>query len=140
MVIGSLIERNTNILDLGCGHKDLLKFVNPRRYLGIDYESGGDLQMNFNLDFVLPEGPWNYIVCSGLLEYIEDVPKFINTIKNQSDYYIITYWSKNRTLRQPNRLPNFSIENFVDLMNCQFDVIEIRKWKNHQIFLVKDKL
>jgi hypothetical protein len=137
-VIGSYIDMNTNVLDLGCGHKDLLKYIKPKKYIGIDFNDQADIKINFNLEFSLPRDEWNFIVCSGLLEYLNDVPAFINKIKKTSNKYIITYWSKNEQLRKPNGLEKFSVSDFLDLINQHFIIIEKNSWNNHQILILKD--
>lgn len=138
-VIGSQILSNTNVLDLGCGHKDLLKYITPKKYIGLDHNDVADVFVNFNLDFNLPDGPWDYIVCSGLLEYLTEVPSFVEKIKNHSKQYIITYWGKNHKLRGPNNLPEFSVKDFEILVNKHFKVVTHQVWKNHYIFVLEDK-
>lgn len=137
-IIASNILPNSNILDLGCGHKDLLNYITPKTYLGIDYNDVADLSINFNLDFTLPDENWDYIVCSGLLEYLNDIPKFLLTIKHHAKRYIISYWSKNSELRSPNNLPEFTMMNFEEEINRNFQILSKLNWKKHTIFILED--
>lgn len=137
-VIGSNINNNSSVLDLGCGHKDLLNYITPKTYLGLDFNDIADIVVNFNEDFDLPEGDWDYIVCSGLLEYLVNVPRFIEKIKGRSKTYILSYWSKNNQLREPANLPKFSVEDFIQETKNNFEVVSNLEWKGHLIIIAKD--
>lgn len=137
-VIAGNINNNSSVLDLGCGHKDLLNYITPRNYLGLDFNNIADIEVNFNEDFNLPEGDWDYIVCSGLLEYLVDIPKFIKKIKGKSKNYIVSYWNKNNQLREPANLPKFSIEDFKNVIENNFKITASVEWKGHLIIIAKD--
>ena len=94
--IGSYIPNRSKVLDLGCGSKDLLEYINPKEYIGVDYQQPiADLNINLNDTFECPrpnKGKWSHIVCSGVLEYLIDIDLFFKTIKGNSKCYIFTTW------------------------------------------------
>lgn len=137
--ISKRIKENSNVLDLGCGSKDLLNYITPNVYLGVDYDNSADLTINFNNSFEMPVGKWDYIVCSGLLEYLADIDKFLETVSTVPSTYIFSYWDKNETLRLPNNLPSYSVKNFTDTINEKFKVIESFSWNSHTIYICKQK-
>lgn len=139
--IASLISQNSKILDLGCGEKDLLNYVSPSKYIGIDYQSNSaDIRLNFNNSFVLPKDEWDYIVCSGLIEYISDIHLFFESIKNNSRLYVFTFWTKNESIREKNGLLGVSINEFKEILNKNYSIIEATSWKSHEIYVCQDKI
>lgn len=137
--ISKRIDTNMSILDLGCGSKDLLNYVTPSYYIGIDFNDEADIKVNFNEDFSLPPKKFDYTVCSGLLEYLIDIDLFLSRIKNSADTYIISYWSKHSSIRDQAKLTEFTIENFKNSINAHFELIEQFEWKSHLIFVCKNK-
>lgn len=133
--ISSFIDDNSLVLDLGCGNKDLLKYIKPKKYIGIDLNDFSDFKINFNEKFVLPAlETRDYIVCSGLLEYLYDLDYFFNAIKDKSKIYIFTFWKKHKSIENP-----FAIEvRFRDKLEKYFTIEKIDNWTSHQIFICKD--
>ena len=82
---------NKSVLDLGCGAKDLLKYYNPSTYLGVDIAETADLIVNFDEEFELPGG-WDYIVNSGILEYVDNLDRYLEKISKLGNEYIFTWW------------------------------------------------
>jgi SAM-dependent methyltransferase len=139
--IADEIPEQMSILDLGCGSKDLLNYLNnPKKYIGIDYNQPlADIQINFNNEFVLPKGEWNYIVCSGLLEYLLDLDYFFKQIKFCSKFYIFTFfttYSKRSRLNNPNEIE--SITEFEGKLSSYFEITKVAKIKEHNIYVCKD--
>lgn len=137
--ISKRIDKNKSILDLGCGSKDLLNYTTPSYYIGIDYNDIADIKINFNEDFTLPSDKFDYIVCSGLLEYLTNVELFLSKIKNSAETYIISYWSKHNSIREAHQLPEFTLDQFENCINENFLIIEKFKWKSHTVLVCKNK-
>lgn len=138
--IASYVTDNTNIIDLGCGSKDLLNYIKPSTYLGIDYNQPlADLEINFNEDFQLPSGNWDYLVSSGLLEYLFDLELFFSKIKQNSKHYIFTYWEiahKAKAIKNP-KVQHIDVVK--DLISQNFIVTKTTKYREHIIFVCIDK-
>jgi hypothetical protein len=137
--IATFIEHDKSVLDLGCGARDLLKYITPSRYTGIDYNSEyADLTINFNQHFTLPPGLWNYVIVSGVLEYLHDANHFLKQIKNAGETYIITMWWRYKNIENPAQLPSFY--DYGRIIEDNFTIVDTSKWKNHTIYICKDKL
>lgn len=96
-----LLLPNKSVIDLGCGAKDLLRYYTPSRYLGIDGGSKeADVIIDLDTDFTLPTG-WDYVVNSGILEYLLDINVYLEKIKNLGNEYIFTWWRDHLFPRMP---------------------------------------
>lgn len=134
-VIARHIPKKTSVIDMGCGGKDLLNYIEPSKYLGIDYtDSHADLIMDFNQQFEI-DGGWDYLVCSGVLEYLVDVDMFLSTIQGKSKFYLITVWGRFHTLNNPNAL---TYDQYMSLIDSKFKIIVRNKWKHHVILKCED--
>ena len=138
--ISSFIKPNKNVLDLGCGSKDLLNYITPKKYVGVDYNQPlADIQINFNKGFTIPTGSWDYIVASGLLEYLFDVNYFFSKIKNNSNNYIFTFWKDAHNSTSIVNPHLHSTSQVTSIINSNFVVTETDVFKKHLIFICKDK-
>ena len=68
-IIADMMLPNKKVIDLGCGAKNLLKFYNAKKYLGVDGIPSADLVVDLDGNFELPDG-WDYAVNSGILEFV----------------------------------------------------------------------
>jgi polysaccharide pyruvyl transferase WcaK-like protein/SAM-dependent methyltransferase len=97
------------VVDLGCATGQLHELCTGIEYVGCDFvapEKGVSFpfyQCDFNRQ-LLPADlrELETIVCSGLLEYIEDLPKFLVELRSRlkiSGYFIATYFNMNHVSR-----------------------------------------
>lgn len=141
--IATMIPEQMSILDLGCGSKDLLRYIkSPKKYLGVDYNQPlADLSINFNNKFSLPTDSWDYIICSGLLEYLLDVDNFFKQITHNSQSYIFTFYkpySNRQRLKNPNTIK--SVADFEKILNANFQIVQIEELTNHFVYMCKDNV
>lgn len=139
--IATMIPEQMSILDLGCGSKDLLRYIkSPKKYLGVDYNQPlADLSINFNNKFSLPRDNWNYVICSGLLEYLLNVDDFFKQITHLSQSYIFTFYkpySNRQRLKNPNTIK--SVADFEKILHANFQIIQIEELTNHFVYVCKD--
>lgn len=94
------------VLDVGCGPGALARLLPGVRYTGIDFVAASDPAFEFfECDFnrsPLPSGigPFDAVVCSGLLEYILDVPAFLESLRPLiCGRLIATYFNMNHVSR-----------------------------------------
>ena len=112
----TMMDPNKTVLDLGCGAKDLLRYYTPTRYLGVDIAVTADIQINFDNDFELPAG-WDYVVNSGILEYIDDPAKYLKRISTLGNEYIFTWWPGIGQGRMTNeRMKEEFIQQYYDIV------------------------
>ena len=90
-VISSMMDTNRSVIDMGCGSKNLLKYYNPSKYLGIDGIPYADVVVDLNSNFDLP-GNWDYVVNSGILEFVERPDLYLEKIKKLGNQYFFSWW------------------------------------------------
>ena len=129
------ISKKDSILDLGCGSKDLLNYCKPKKYIGIDYNDIADIKINFNNEFTIPKYNWDFIVCSGLIEYLNNASYFLDQIKNNSETYVITYKFKLTHIENENKLTH---AQFKEVLIKHFEITKTIDLKTNSIFICKD--
>jgi hypothetical protein len=71
-----------SIVDFGCGQREILDFVAPTEYLGIDCNEHADIYHDLNDSLVLDK-QYDVGLWLGVLEYLNDPAK---SVRNQKDY------------------------------------------------------
>lgn len=138
--ISKFIKNDSTVLDLGCGSKDLLRYISPKQYTGIDYNQPlADIEINFNSEFTLPDGMWDYIITSGLLEYLFDIDDFFSRIKKKSSNYIFTFWKEAHLAVSIKNPKLHSVDQVISIINNSFSVIKTDEYNKHIIFICTDK-
>lgn len=82
------LQKNSSIIDFGCGNKNILDFYTPKKYFGIDINPNADLIIdlnNYNQDY----SGYDYALVLGVLEYLDKPFEFLRKIKNSADTFII---------------------------------------------------
>ncbi len=113
------LQQNLSIVDVGCGKQDLLKLitqlypveiVNTVKYTGIDLykHCNSTIVKDFNKHEKI-EQKANIYFCSGIFEYIYDLPFFIENISQNADVIIGSYHFK--------ELQQFKHEYWVNFYN-----------------------
>ena len=97
-----------SVFDIGCGHGYLGTLLEDIKYKGCDIIDGTDapfpfVRCNVNQD-VLPEeiGNADAVSCSGLLEYVDDLPQFLRQLRGRMQaqaWLVVTYYNMNHLLR-----------------------------------------
>lgn len=82
------IPSNVSIIDFGCGNKELLDFVTPTRYLGVDCIDTADLIVDLNKPFFLKD-KFDIALLLGVLEYVDDPLYTLDNIVSNSNCFIV---------------------------------------------------
>lgn len=93
-VIAEMIQDGMCVIDVGAGKQWLKKLIpNTSEYLPVDCVCGSEdtVVYDFNSSYPAPTLVADVVVCSGVLEYIEDVPKFLRIIKSWGNRAILSY-------------------------------------------------
>ena len=102
----SYLLEKSSILDLGCGNGDLLKFCNPRNYIGIDFSkemlnihpNNNTYCLDFNTqicwDFIQKQN-FNIFVSFSALQWANDLEFIFNNIKKLNKPYLIAIFTSN---------------------------------------------
>jgi len=88
------IPADTSVIDLGGGLGEFYKYLKGKSYyLALDQKEWTEftVKCDFNKDELPAYPPFQFIVCLGTLEYIENPEKFLNDIRKYSDKLVITY-------------------------------------------------
>jgi SAM-dependent methyltransferase len=125
--IAETINPNKSILDLGCGSKDFLKYYQPSNYLGVDIVPSADIIMNLNNNINV-EGNWDYVINSGILEYVNDPEQYIQKIKTLGKEYIFT-WYQGQGLGRP------SNDIIKDIIETNYMITRELNWGSQKIYL-----
>lgn len=123
-MLAALIPEDCSVLDFGGGMGHLYQFLKRRNqngYVSLDYRlwTNKTVYADFNANIfpILPDRGDRFLVCQGLIEYLDRPVEFLQKIKQYGDTLAITY---NQT---PNvKIPRknlFTFENFEDLLNVQ---------------------
>lgn len=97
-LIASLIPRRSSVLDLGGGFGKLVGCLdNPKKYDCVDLEkwTKNTIVADFNKGQFPDLGLYDYVVCQGVLEYIQEPLDFLRAIQKYGGKIILTYRTKN---------------------------------------------
>lgn len=101
-LIKEFLKPQSSILELGSGHGELQKYLGNdffTQYTKVDkfdFEDTITADLN-SLDYPIFEERFNYVICSGLLEYLFQPKYCLEQMKQYADNAIVTYYfSKNK--------------------------------------------
>lgn len=125
-IIASHLLPNKTVLDLGCGGKDFLNHYTPLDYCGVDGLDTADIVLDLNGNFTLPGG-WDYVINSGILEYLDNIENYFQKIKPLGSEFIFTWWPKTGTNR-------ISQDQFKILLSLYFTILKEDTWGDQKIY------
>ena len=124
-LIAAMIQPNQSVLDMGCGAKDLLNYYTPTRYLGVDGVATADVVMDLDGELALPAG-WDYVINSGILEYLSDMPAYIEKVAALGRTFIFT-WHPTKAKWSPDKMV-LSHEEFKQLLSKTYTIQQEQIW------------
>jgi hypothetical protein len=94
-LIGGMIPAGSSVLDVGAGAMTLERYLPEKcKYTPMDVIRTTDrtLYVDFNRG-ILPtlDGPYDYAVCGGILEYVTNVDLFIHAVATWARTVILSY-------------------------------------------------
>jgi len=127
--ISTFLLPNKKILDMGCGGKDFLKYYQPSIYLGVDVIPGADLIIDLDTDFENKiQNDWDYVINSGILEYLENIESYLKKIKHLGKTFVFT-WYQGIGYGRP------SNEVIIKLLSNNYIIEKEINWGGQKIFL-----
>lgn len=134
-----------SIVDLGCGDQDLRKYIPPFiEYYGVDIykHKESTIVLNLNEKEFLNQFV-DVCFCSGIFEYIYDIPHFIENIKNNCNLIIGSYnFNDEVKERNPIWVNSYSKKDFYKLFKNGKVKFKLQKeiyCGNHTIFIFTRK-
>lgn len=94
--IREFIPANNSVIDWGCGDKDILRYISPPDYLGIDKFDLADIRADFNLQIPNIEEKYDIGLVLGVLEYLDNPNSFLRSIKPTADRFLILCFVNHR--------------------------------------------
>jgi hypothetical protein len=138
-VIASMIEPNSKILEFGAGTMTLPKYLPENcTYIPSDIieRVPGMLVCDLNASNIPPLPKVDVVAFSGVLEYIEDVPRIINHLQNNCSIVVASYAI--RTTKTPKEIKqrraagwinDYTDEEFIRIFrDCGFICIKKTTW------------
>ena len=93
--VGGLIERASSVLDIGCGAQTLSRYLPDEcTYQPCDIieHQAGVWVWDFNKSaFPKSDAFFDFVVCSGVMEYAKDPRSFLHTVSGLGDQLILSY-------------------------------------------------
>lgn len=86
--VKNYISNGLAIIDFGCGNREILDFVQPSEYFGIDLVETADLIANLNCQIEISKH-YDLGLLLGVLEYLDDPEFTLKNIYQSADKFII---------------------------------------------------
>lgn len=128
------IPESASVIDWGCGDKDTLRYIQPKKYLGIDKNVEADIIADFNISIPVIEDHYEIGLVLGVLEYLNDPKHFLETIKSTADTFIILSLPNRK---KPEWSKNFTIEEFQALLLSIWTTVSFEKQGGYIIGICK---
>lgn len=82
------IPNNVSIVDFGCGNREVLDYVKPSKYLGIDRCDTADIVADLDQPVELQE-QFDLGLLLGVLEYLDDPAATLNNIAGCAKSFVV---------------------------------------------------
>ena len=90
------IPNNVSIVDFGCGNREVLDYVKPSRYLGIDRVDTADMVADLDQPLQI-KGTFDLGLLLGVLEYLNDPERTLNNVVGYArEFVIVTLAAKKK--------------------------------------------
>lgn len=87
--VKNFIPDNSSVIDWGCGDKDILRYISPSKYIGIDINPKADIIADFNIKVPKLFSTYDIGLVLGVLEYLNDPEYFLRSIKPTANKFLI---------------------------------------------------
>lgn len=133
-VVAKVIPDGASILDLGGGFGGITRFTKPETYVSLDLELYTNLTVkaNFNKGIFPEVGRFQFLICQGILEYLDQPAEFLKKIKKYGDIMLLTYRKGQADSKQKNNM-DFPWVRMM-LTDCGWEIVFERPIANAQRF------
>ena len=98
--IREFIPNNSSIIDWGCGDKDILRYISPSQYLGIDQNPLADIQEDFNKSIPVIDAVYDIGLILGVLEYLDNPKIFLQSVKPTAKQFLVLCFVDHRKKKE----------------------------------------
>lgn len=114
------LEDGVSIVDFGCGNKEVLDYVTPSNYLGVDQLDTADLIADLNYPLGL-SGHYDVGLLLGVLEYVTNPEVTLSYISHYADKFIVL----SLTVKKKDEWARSFTDQSIDQLLCRhFDHVE----------------
>lgn len=139
-LMASFIKEGTSVLDIGCGQEALKRYIPSNViYTGCDLiqRSEHTIVCDFNKLEYPPFKNYDYIFCSGVLEYINDLQYFLFNIQKYGTEFIFSYapnFTDVESRLKHDWVNHYTLTDLHDLLDeLNYKVIKHTGWGNQLI-------
>jgi hypothetical protein len=125
----------TTVLDIGCGDKSILQYLNFKSYLGIDQSDAADIVMDFNKESPNLTDKFEVGLVLGVLEYVDDPGQLIKSVKHNCDRMIILVLPKKVPKYHHGWQRTYNSKSFKEFLNRHFTNVTVHA---RGVYLIAD--
>lgn len=139
----SWVERNKLLLqfnledksaiDFGCGDKSILDYVKFKTYIGLDKVETADIVIDLDRDQIPLTDKYDVGLVLGVLEYVQDDQKFLQSITTFSDYFIILVLTNTKMKTWHGWRRAYTEDSFLTILNKHFSSVQLHKYNKYII-------
>ena len=119
--VKNYIPDDVSIVDFGCGNKESLDYIKPRRYLGVDQLDSADLVADLNGPLLLDD-QFDVALLLGVLEYVNDPEYTLNNIVGYADHFVVLSLTAKKA--KPEWQRAFTDQSIDQLLRRHFENVE----------------
>ena len=129
------IPNNVSIVDFGCGNREVLDYVTPSRYLGVDRVDTADIVADLDQPLQIDD-TFDLGLLLGVLEYLEDPERTLNNVVSYaSEFVIVTLVAK----KKPEWRQAFNDNSIDQLLRKFFRTVEHHRHGRYILSVCKNE-
>lgn len=86
--VKNYIPNNISVIDFGCGNQEVLDYISPLKYVGVDQLSTADVVANLDQPIDLTD-KFDIALLLGVLEYVQDPEITLSNIIHFADHFVV---------------------------------------------------
>jgi hypothetical protein len=145
-LVAMMIDKNTSVLEFGAGRERLKDFL-PEGCVyqpsDITMRSADTIVCDLNKNFPALPQTYDYIVLSGVLEYIQNIDTLLQNIRKYCRFAVVVYVSTDRLECISTRMRQGWVNHLTEtqflqsISKANFTIVEQQRWRNHMIYRVQ---
>ena len=133
--VKNYIPDDISIVDFGCGNREVLDYIKPAKYVGIDRCADADIVADLDQPLHLNE-QFDLGLLLGVLEYLEDPRRTLNNIVGYAESFIVVTLAAKK---KPEWRQAFDIDSIDQLLCKFFSTVEHHKHGRYILSVCKNE-